>query len=346
MRERVYKWDNLKFFMMMGIVMEHALIIYNYPRELEMLWGAFISFLMPLFTFISGYWHKPKGIKALLEAYIKPFLLFSAINFIVGYFFYPTYHSGLHLVGYAMWYFIALFVFSLVTPRLLKRFKLSTICIVSLIAVLAYCSFPSVGKYEILLRTFQVHRLIGFYPFFLLGVAIRNHEQLLKDMFSRKVSLAVLLASYAIYLLLCYKIEGFAYKSGFYLTTGMSYSSLAAIMLSYVCIATVIVALTKAIPNRRYSFTEYGARTLSVYVLHMLIVFPLSWGLFSHLPYNNAWFLLLNIIAIPLLSVILFSKCANLLVSSLLSTKWGGVILSYFLSLLLVNSSMILRFLQ
>lgn len=37
-RFRVCKWDNLKVFMIMGIVLEHSLIIYNYPRSLELVW--------------------------------------------------------------------------------------------------------------------------------------------------------------------------------------------------------------------------------------------------------------------------------------------------------------------
>jgi hypothetical protein len=37
-RFRVCKWDNLKVFMIMGIVLEHSLIIYNYPRGLELVW--------------------------------------------------------------------------------------------------------------------------------------------------------------------------------------------------------------------------------------------------------------------------------------------------------------------
>lgn len=106
---RVCKWDNLKVFMIMGIVLEHSLIIYNYPRNLELVWAGFISYLMPLFTLISGYWYKPKAVQSRIKSYLKPMLLFSGINFAVGYIYYPFYHSGFHLVGYAMWYFGALF---------------------------------------------------------------------------------------------------------------------------------------------------------------------------------------------------------------------------------------------
>lgn len=52
-QSRVYKWDNLKVFMIIGIVLEHSLIIYNYPRNLELIWAGFISCLMPLFTDIG-----------------------------------------------------------------------------------------------------------------------------------------------------------------------------------------------------------------------------------------------------------------------------------------------------
>lgn len=147
------------------------------------------------------------------------------------------------------------------------------------------------------------------------------------------------------YLLLCYKVEGFAYKSGFYLSIEMPKAQLAATLLIYVCIAIIIVLLTMLIPNKKYFFTIYGARTLSVYVLHMLIVFPLSWEVFSRLP-NNTFYFFLNIVGVPLLSVFLFSNRINELANKLLDAKWGYVIVVYLFSLFLVNSNMILKFLQ
>ena len=109
--------DNVKFFMILGIVLEHSLLIYGYPRQFEILWAIVISWLMPMFTIISGFFFKEKTICKYADKYIYPLLLFSSINFIVGYFFYTSYLEGIHIVGYAMWYLWALFIFAVVTPH-------------------------------------------------------------------------------------------------------------------------------------------------------------------------------------------------------------------------------------
>ena len=44
--------------------------------------------------------------------------LFSAVNFLVGYAFNPAYKTGVHLIGYAMWYLWALFFFVYLTVNL------------------------------------------------------------------------------------------------------------------------------------------------------------------------------------------------------------------------------------
>ena len=76
MAVREYRWDNLKIIMIIGIVMEHTLLIYGYPRNIELLWASCISWLMPLFTVISGYWFKKRTIKDLCNKYLYPMLFF------------------------------------------------------------------------------------------------------------------------------------------------------------------------------------------------------------------------------------------------------------------------------
>ncbi len=114
--KRDYRLDTIKSIMIMGIVVEHSLLIYGYPRNHELVWGLLISWLMPLFTFISGYLFKERSLKVLVNRYLYPMLIFSSINFLVGSFFYDKYHDGIHLIGYAMWYLWALFWFSMIIP--------------------------------------------------------------------------------------------------------------------------------------------------------------------------------------------------------------------------------------
>ena len=87
-----------------------------------------------------------------VKSYLKPMLLFSGVNFAIGYIFYPAYHSGFHFVGYAMWYFGALFVFSIVSPYLLRFVRLRLLLLLSMFLVFLFCLFPAVGRWESLLR--------------------------------------------------------------------------------------------------------------------------------------------------------------------------------------------------
>lgn len=171
---RVYKWDNLKVVMILGIVLEHAILIYGYPRSMELFWGLFISWLMPMFTIISGYWMKERPLADLCNRYLYPMLLFSGVNFIVGYFFYPVYHKGIHAMGYAMWYLWALFVYSWLTPKLLRIITIKRLLFLSFVMVLLYNFLPISGRILTLINELQLNRIIGFYPFYLFGILLRN----------------------------------------------------------------------------------------------------------------------------------------------------------------------------
>lgn len=337
---RESKWDNIKVVMMIGIVLEHAIIIYDYPRNLELLWGGFIAFLMPLFTLISGYWHKPKNIGTLVKTYIKPMLLFSAINFFVGYFFYPKYHSGIHLIGYAMWYLWALFIFSLISPLLLNSLKIRTIVIFNFLLIVAFCMLPSFGIFDTLIRELQINRLIGFYPFFLLGIMLNKYEENIRFYCKKPLLVWILIMSYTIYVFLCYAKHGFAYSSGFYLINGASWDMIVKWIINYILIAVATISLVLLLPNKHYPITKYGARTLSVYVLHMLLVFPISWGIFYHIS-PTVDMMILNAVITCSVSLFLFHAEVNSVVLKFINIRGGVLTIVYILSLLLVNSSII-----
>ena len=341
-QSRVYKWDNLKVFMIIGIVLEHSLIIYNYPRNLELIWAGFISCLMPLFTLISGYWHKPKAVQMQVKSYLKPMLLFSGVNFAIGYIFYPAYHSGFHFVGYAMWYFGALFVFSIVSPYLLRFVRLRLLLLLSMFLVFLFCLFPAVGRWESLLKELQINRLVGFYPFYILGICIRRYEKEIRAFVKPVSAKYLLLITFVVYLFLCYRVEGLEYKSAFYLTTGSSLSLLLQWLISYLFITIISLALVFIVKDKEYFFTKYGARSITVYALHMLIVFPLSWGLFFNLPHTPSYELL-NAVLVSALGLFLFNKRIHNLVDQLLKIPMSGAILIYIASFLLVNYSFIAK---
>lgn len=139
-------------------------------------------------------------------------------------------------------------------------------------------------------------------------------------------------------------INGLAYYSGFYLLPDMSIRRFAYIFLSYALIGLFCLYLIRSVSNKRFRFTKYGARSMSVYLLHMLFVFPISYGVFSHLPVTPL-FVALNVIGVPLLCVLLFSDKTEAIMNTILSKRsWILVVVLYLFSIVLVNHTWLFDF--
>lgn len=333
---RNYRMDNVKFFMILGIVLEHSLLIYGYPRQFEILWAIVISWLMPMFTIISGFFFKEKTICKYTDKYIYPLLLFSSINFIVGYFFYPSYHEGIHIVGYAMWYLWALFVFAVVTPPLLRHFDLKLLAILSGIVMIAYQIIPQ-NSTSIIVNALQINRIIGFYPYFLMGCLLKRNYSVVETKLSLTKSRILCVCFLSLYTICCLMCKGLVWNSGFYLSFGTNISGIARILLTYAFISFIAFFLLFSVPNKKYFFSEYGMRTMNVYMLHMLIVFPFSYGVFSKQPDCIA-FIVCNSIVCILLCTIFFCDFVNRCMYAILGNKkWFFAILLWIISIGIVN---------
>lgn len=335
---RVYKWDNLKVIMILGIVLEHAILIYGYPRSLELFWGLFISWLMPMFTIISGCWMKERPLVDLCNRYLYPMLLFSGVNFMVGYFFNPSYHSGFHAMGYAMWYLWALFVYSFITPKLMSILTLKRLLLLSCLMVMVYNFLPLSGSILTLTNECQLNRIIGFYPFYLFGIMLKNMK-----LVGGESPLLYLILSIVIYLVLCWSIEGLAYSSGFYLAPHMSLYRIFCFVISYLFIGLICYFIIRVTPNKKFVWSAYGGRTMNVYMLHMLLVFPISYGIFSQLPHTLLW-LVLNVILVPLMSMFFLGDKIDKVMNFILTKRsWGLAIAVYLVAIVLVNKSWLLE---
>lgn len=188
---------------------------------------------------------------------------------------------------------------------------------------------------------FQINRLFGFYPFYLLGIMLNNKDLLVTK--KRILWQFILGSSMALYISVCYIIKGFAYKSGFYLAPSSSLMTVVQFLISYTFIMTICVSLIKSIPNTENVISKYGGRTLNVYLLHMMVVFPLCYGIFSHLDYNPINVVLNSLLACLLCLFFFTERCDVLMKKLLAKGRWGVVITAYLVTLLLVNSSLLTK---
>jgi len=202
--KRLYLFDNIKVFLIIFVVIFHCLVPYTRVTSsswITVLWSFVMSYTMPLFFAVSGYFYKRRTLKDNVLKYMYPCVLFSILLYAWGYFFYPPYKNGLSvgITGYAMWFLLAIFVYqtglSLVDSYLQKTSRLLILLLLSIIVSLIAGAISYVGPF------FQISRIIGHFPFFVLGIFLHRIEWLQKN-HNKKCYAVMTCATFAVFLLL------------------------------------------------------------------------------------------------------------------------------------------------
>lgn len=164
--------------------------------------------------------------------------------------------------GYAMWYLWALFVYYLITPYLLRHFQLKTILIVSFFIALIVGIIPYINM------TFQFSRVICFYPFFLLGVILKEkYESYIYTFTQRKKAVFVMSICILIYVIAQTSFPGIVFATGFTNGYGLHLSGLIFRLFTQIMCIIMSLSMILIIPNKQFWFTRYGSKTMNVYLL-------------------------------------------------------------------------------
>ena len=298
--QRIYLWDNLKVILMIMVVLTHCIVPYQLQgdRWVQFLWIFIMTFTMPLFTLISGYFYKERTINFSIYRYLYPCIMFSILNIFIGVAS-GAYPNGIPLkVGYAMWYLWVLFIYNIVTPVLLKFFDEKKLLVIAFV-IAFICGFKCVSN-----NFFDIPRIMSFYLFFVLGIVLKKNNL----QFEPRLGLFCMVICVFIYILLTMKVNGFPYGTGFMGCHGMHMNGFVFRWVNYILTILMSLSLIAIMPNKKYYFSCFGTRTMNVYLLHMAFVFPLCWFLLK--PYMNSLLgYALNIIVIPtLVCAFLFSE--------------------------------------
>ena len=317
MKERVYLWDNLKVVLMMLVVITHSVNVYQLDGSywVQYLWVFIMTFTMPLFMMISGFWFKPRELDYSLKHYLYPFLLFSVLNISLG-----TrcgaYPNGVVWTkgGWAMWYIWSLFIYNLLTPILLDKMGLRRLLLCSLVlAIVCGFRFPDNNIADI-------QRVVNFYPFFVIGMVLRKYQSrvYLMNQNGKLISGIVFIMAILSYLILCYFRPGFCYGTGFMHVHGLSITGFVSKWLNFALCVALSISVIALMPNRKLPFSKYGSRTMTVYMLHMSIVFPLCWVLLRPVMYE--WYgYVLYIVGVPFVCAFLFNEKVDSIMKVILS---------------------------
>lgn len=70
----------------MQVVMTHSVNVYQIQGDnwIQYLWCFIMTYSMPLFMIISGFWYKERSVSYSIKHYLFPCVLFSVINYVGG----------------------------------------------------------------------------------------------------------------------------------------------------------------------------------------------------------------------------------------------------------------------
>ena len=278
MKKRIALWDNLKFLLIIFVVIGHYTQQFRADNEiLQRIYVFIYSFHMPIFIFVTGLFSKKavdeKNIKKALP-YLTCFFTTTLILFITK-----------ALLGWApvfelfspsgiSWYLMSMFFMFLIT-MLIKDYKPQYIFVLSLI-IGVMCGFVQTENPDF----FTWMRTLTFYPFFCLGY-ISDREKIEKATNKISIKITAVIFFVAIYLLI-YFYPKQANKISRLNTARHTYSELGRFapygwelrLLTYAISFAAIFLLISLIPRKKIKrFTSLGERTLGIYMFHYVIVY-------------------------------------------------------------------------
>lgn len=278
MKKRIALWDNLKFLLIIFVVIGHYTQQFRADNEtLQRIYVFIYSFHMPIFIFVTGLFSKKtvdeKNIKKVLP-YLTCFFATTLILFITR-----------ALLGWApvfelfspsgiSWYLMSMFFMFLIT-MLIKDYKPQYIFVLSLI-IGVMCGFVQTENPDF----FTWMRTLTFYPFFCLGY-ISDREKIEKATNKISIKITAVIFFVSIYLLI-YFYPKQANKISRLNTARHTYSELGRFapygwelrLLTYAISFAAIFLLISLIPRKRIKgFTSLGERTLGIYMFHYVIIY-------------------------------------------------------------------------
>ena len=284
MKKRIALWDNLKFLLIIFVVIGHYTQQFRADNEiLQRIYVFIYSFHMPIFIFVTGLFSKKavdeKNIKKVLP-YLTCFFATTLILFITR-----------ALLGWApvfelfspsgiSWYLMSMFFIFLIT-MLIKDYKPKYIFVLSLI-IGVMCGFVQTENPDF----FTWMRTLTFYPFFCLGY-ISDREKIEKATNKISIKITAVIFFVAIYLLI-YFYPKQANKISRLNTARHTFSELGRFapygwelrLLTYAISFAAIFLLISLIPRKRIKgFTSLGERTLGIYMFHYVIIYTAAYVL-------------------------------------------------------------------
>ncbi|HEX6470217.1 MAG TPA: acyltransferase family protein [Streptosporangiaceae bacterium] len=275
-RTRDPYFDNVKFFAVVLVVLGHAWYSLTGSRLTQAAHLFVFTFHMPVFILLAGYFSRrfattPSKVRRLVVGLGVPYLIFEA-----GY---PAFAHVFHgdrfvwspLSPYwVMWFLPALIVWRLSTPLWQQlRWPLP-------LAVVA-----SVASGAMELPDQVAVRVLGFLPFFVVGLLVRDeHIARLRTPAARAVAVPVTIAAAATAVLATGRMsdEWLSYRADYGELHVSLLAGTAMRLATLACGLVMTAAFMALVPRRRMWFTDLGGRSMYVYLLHGFFIFGATYA--------------------------------------------------------------------
>ncbi|SOC03259.1 fucose 4-O-acetylase-like acetyltransferase [Ureibacillus xyleni] len=270
---RISYFDNARAILIYLVIVGHILSKFIDDNHLMGSIYMFIyTFHMPAFTLISGFFAKKiyesgyllKVVKKLLLPYI---LLQIFYSFYYYYIFHDSIEFSLFIPRWALWFLLSLILWNILLFFFGKmKFGLPIALIISIL----------IGYDESVSEILSLSRTFFFFPFFLVGYYLKT-EQLLKLKTRTHVIVGTLLAMFG-FIIIYYFIP---IEQHVWLLGKRPYAEMTTVPLewawlgrfiAYIAMAITTYMFLTLVPNKRRFYTSIGAVTISIYLLHMVVV--------------------------------------------------------------------------
>lgn len=332
---RKFYYDNLKFILIVLVVIGHFIERMESSHTMQSIFFFIYIFHMPLFVFITGL-----NSKSMLDennnlkvnkiiSFMIIYIVLKSVLFLI-----ETNLLGENLTfkifseSGVPWYLLATCIWYSLIPIIKKIKPVYAVLISILIALIA-------GYDKSIFEFLSFSRVLCFMPFFMIGYYLSEHklEKLLDIRVVFRIVAFFLIISMFL-LILCTQINVFKFTGivtgripYILLETNQIYGGLYRAIWygisTFICMCVMLI-----IPRCKTFFTEFGKRTLQVYVLHIIII-KLFMGTEWFAIIKNAPHEYVGIIIVPIaLTFILSLKPFGFFTDTILKANYKTIIQS------------------
>lgn len=277
-KERDYFWDNLKFMLILLVVIGHFVDYHTSSSQIMkniFLW--IYSFHMPLFIFVSGYFAKSTINKERfkIERICSYTVLYVSLKYVLAFVYKYVSNSSTITINLLTesavpWYLMAMIIWLGIT-NCIKDVKPRYTLMISFI-------LSCIVGYDKNIRDYlALSRVVVFYPFFLSGYYI-NKDGITKILNSKKLKIFALLTIGVSIFAVCffgkelYILRPFFTGRNPYAFINIHFTGVFYRIIAFIISACMSVSILILTPKQKTIYSSFGSRTLQVYFLHALLL--------------------------------------------------------------------------